>query len=122
MTDKKITFTTIYHQDKTEQGLSANDYILLDIIWKLEKNDKYPGWCYANREYLASCLGLTRPSTSHMITRLSEKGFIEKDTDTHFVKTTLNMLHSRIEYPSEEKNNGRRKDTGTPFNESTAST
>ena len=39
-----------------------------------------------------------------------------------FVKTTLNMLHSRIEYPSEEKNNGRRKDTGTPFNESTAST
>ena len=38
-----------------------------------------------------------------------------------FVKTTLNMLHSRIEYPSEDKNNGRRKDTSTPFNESTAS-
>ena len=38
-----------------------------------------------------------------------------------FVKTTLNMLHSRIEYPSEEKNNGRRKDTSTPFNESAAS-
>jgi membrane-associated HD superfamily phosphohydrolase len=35
-----------------------------------------------------------------------------------FVKTTLNMLHSRIEYPSEEKTNGKRKDTHTPFNES----
>ena len=38
-----------------------------------------------------------------------------------FVKTTLNMLHSRIEYPAEDKNTGRRKDTSTPFNESTAS-
>ena len=37
-----------------------------------------------------------------------------------FVKTTLNMLHSRIEYPSDDKNNGRKKDTGTPFNASTA--
>ena len=35
-----------------------------------------------------------------------------------FVKTTLNMLHSRIEYPSDEKNNGRRKETHTPFHES----
>ena len=34
-----------------------------------------------------------------------------------FVKTTLNMLHSRIEYPSEEKSNGKRKDTFSPFNE-----
>ncbi|NBU86177.1 MAG: HDIG domain-containing protein [Verrucomicrobia bacterium] len=37
-----------------------------------------------------------------------------------FVKTTLNMLHSRIEYPSEEKTNGKRKDTHTPFNESSS--
>ena len=37
-----------------------------------------------------------------------------------FVKTTLNMLHSRIEYPSEEKSNGKRKDTHTPFNESSS--
>ena len=34
-----------------------------------------------------------------------------------FVKTTLNMLHTRVEYPSEEKNNGIRRDTFTPFNE-----
>ena len=34
-----------------------------------------------------------------------------------FVKTTLNMLHSRVEYPSEEKSNGKRKDTFSPFNE-----
>ena len=49
--------------------------------------------------------------------RLEEVSKIKKS----FVKTTLNMLHSRIEYPSEDKNNGRRKDTSTPFNESTAS-
>ena len=35
-----------------------------------------------------------------------------------FVKTTLNMLHTRIEYPSEDKSNGRARDTNTPFNES----
>ena len=35
-----------------------------------------------------------------------------------FVKTTLNMLHSRIEYPSEEKDNGPQKDTSSPFSES----
>ena len=34
-----------------------------------------------------------------------------------FVKTILNMLHSRIEYPSEEKSNGKRKDTFSPLNE-----
>ena len=34
-----------------------------------------------------------------------------------FVKTTLNMLHTRVEYPTEEKNNGNRRDTFTPFNE-----
>ena len=34
-----------------------------------------------------------------------------------FVKTTLNMLHTRVEYPAEEKNNGNRRDTFTPFNE-----
>ena len=34
-----------------------------------------------------------------------------------FVKTTLNMLHTRVEYPNEEKNNGNRRDTFTPFNE-----
>jgi len=33
-----------------------------------------------------------------------------------FLKTTLNMLHSRIEYPSEEKSNGKRVDTHSPFN------
>ena len=33
-----------------------------------------------------------------------------------FLKTTLNMLHSRIEYPSDEKSNGRRVDTHSPFN------
>jgi membrane-associated HD superfamily phosphohydrolase len=35
-----------------------------------------------------------------------------------FVKTTLNMLHTRIEYPSEDKSNGNGNDTHTPFNES----
>ena len=33
-----------------------------------------------------------------------------------FLKTTLNMLHSRIEYPSDEKSNGKRVDTHSPFN------
>ena len=35
-----------------------------------------------------------------------------------FVKTTLNMLHTRIEYPSEDKSSGNGKGTHTPFNES----
>ena len=34
-----------------------------------------------------------------------------------FVKTTLNMLHSRIEYPTDEKNNGKGRESNPPFNE-----
>jgi len=89
MGEKLVTFTTVLHPAKKKLGISTDEYILLDIILKLEKNAKHAGWCYASREYLANCLDIQRPSVSRMLSRLEKQGLVEIEEKSRFIKTTL---------------------------------
>lgn len=49
---------------------------------------KIVGWCYMGREKMADELGLTKQSILNLIQSLTVKGFVIKDDETSFLKTT----------------------------------
>ena len=71
--DKKTTPTKIYHEVRQELNISIKQYMLLDSIGKMSKENV---WCYASRDYLASQLGISKSTTKRYITEFIRRGFI----------------------------------------------
>lgn len=56
--------------------ISINEYILCDIIYKLQAKE---GYCYAANEYFAKCINVTSRGVIKMMDRLITKGLVIKE-------------------------------------------
>lgn len=85
-----ILYTTIIHPFRIEHGLSCNEYVFLDIVYMLSTNPVsiHRGWCYMSKNNLAKELDLTKQAVLKMIERLTESGFLERNSDSRFLRTT----------------------------------
>jgi DNA-binding MarR family transcriptional regulator len=75
------TSTLINHKLRDCLNISNNEYIILDSIYNLCKGlccYRY-GWCTLNQYELSKIVGVTRPNLNKMISRLENKGFLQKD-------------------------------------------
>lgn len=103
---ENITYTTILHTIRKQFSLSLMDYCVADVIYHLSNNpaSKVKGWCYASKEKMADILDATRPTIFRSIDNLIKSGFLEKDNDTKYLKTTSKwyenvvLTRSKLEY------------------------
>lgn len=85
-----LTYTNIQHQFRKENNLSLIEYCLCDMVYFLSTSPKSsaPGWCYMSKNVISDELGIARSSVFNLIDKMIVSGFIEKDNDTKFLKTT----------------------------------
>jgi len=83
------------------------EYCIADSIYHLSNNpkSKVKGWCWASKKTLAIFLGTTPPTVFDNINKLIAKGIIEKDTCTHYLRTTNKWYESVILYKVNVGNN-----------------
>ncbi len=62
----------------------------MDMIYHLSTNPDatVKGWCYMSRVQMAEELDVTKQTVLNLISKLVQKGFIDKDEITTFLKTT----------------------------------
>jgi len=102
-----VIYTTVVHKARQELGVSLNEYILLDMVTKLQVNTKHPGWCYSGRTHLANQLGIERTSLSRLIKRLSQTELLTVDSKTRFLKASI-KFHRIVNFYREKINNPQR--------------
>ncbi len=83
-----IQYTKILHQPRIKAGLTCNEYVLASAIAGMQKNDAFPGWCYATKEWFSDMIGLSKRSVITLIFRLVELGFVEKNKTGQLLKVT----------------------------------
>jgi len=83
-------YTTIFHKTRINLDLTCNEYCVADTIFCLSNNpsSKFSGWCYASKETIGDFLGITKQCVHQIINTLIEKGLIEKEPETKYLKTT----------------------------------
>lgn len=90
--DKKIKlgFTTIQHDPRLRFKLSNNEYCIADSIYYLSHNPQGAvlGWCYASRQTLGCFFGISRQSVITIVKRLQQKGLVEVNMKTSYMRTT----------------------------------
>ena len=86
-----LKYTIIQHEFRRKHNLSLNDYVFCDMIHKLSnrRKSKFPGWCYMSRENMGKELGISKRSIITIQNKMIEKGMIEKDDITNFLKSTF---------------------------------
>lgn len=90
MNKEQPIYTTIFHKTRINLDLTCNEYCVADTIFCLSNNpsSKVSGWCYASKETIGGFLGITKQCVHQIINKLLEKGLIEKDEETKYLKTT----------------------------------
>lgn len=85
-----LTYTVIQHSFRKENDLSCNEYVLADMVYHLSTNPRnnMGGWCHMTRENMALEMGLSKVSVINIINSLEEKGFLVKEDQTKFLRTT----------------------------------
>lgn len=94
--------TLILHDVRKTLNISANEYILLDLIYTLSRNT---GWCFARREVLADNVGITKRGVQAMISRLMEIGLIEK-AENLMIRTSKKWEDTYLLDPEKDYGNG----------------
>lgn len=85
----RFNFTITNHEARTELNLTMNEYAIADLIYHLSNNPESEGrWCYASKEKLGGYLGLSKQSAHKIITKLLERGLIERNESTKHLRTT----------------------------------
>ncbi len=85
-----LTYTVIQHEFRKEHKLSCTEYVLCDMIFYLSSiKSAVSGWCYLSKENMALEIGLSKPGLLLMIERLIIAGFLEKNEQTKYLKTTF---------------------------------
>lgn len=80
-------YTTIIHPLRKAYNLSLLEYCVLDSVWFLSKNNRHNGWCVKTKQGIADDLDVSKQHVIRVINALIEKGLIEKDADTKFLRT-----------------------------------
>lgn len=89
MQAEEARYTLVLHSARKELGISINEYGLADSIHKLSgSRSAVPGWCYASKEQLGATLGFSRQSIHTMINNLKEKGIVEMQAETGYLRST----------------------------------
>ena len=95
-------YTTILHNARQKLELSMTEYALADSIHRLSgSHSSVPGWCYASKETLSVALGIPERTIFRMIDTLAEKGLVEVNSHTHYLRTT-ELWYSTVEVFREE--------------------
>ena len=83
-------YTTILHTVRKNLKLSCNDYCIADMIYHLSANpdNKFNGWCYASKDTLGKCIGVSKQTVHKTINKLLKKGLITKHPENKYLKTT----------------------------------
>lgn len=86
-----LTFTTIQHGFRKDHELSLNEYALCDLIYMLSTNpdSKIKGWCYMSKKKMADELGLGKRTVEMILNRMLDRGFLEKEPETSYLKTSI---------------------------------
>lgn len=73
--------STIDHDARIRMGLSMNDYVLLDYIYRTQTHPDYGGkiggWCETTLDTMSEFFGISKGGLSGIIKKLSSDGFIE---------------------------------------------
>ncbi len=76
MDEDQVTWTTIYRPQMIKYNLTANEYMLIDIVARMGRRT---GYCYATRQWLADQLNMTKQGLMLLVDRLLKKGLIDKN-------------------------------------------
>jgi len=86
---EEARYTLILHSARRQLGITTNEYCLADTIQKLSStHSAVSGWCYASKETLAKSLDISRQSAHNLINTLREKGLVESQPETGYLRTT----------------------------------
>jgi len=85
-----LNYTTIHHETRKSLGLTANEYMVADLIYNLQnnQNSKCPGWCYASKEIIGTMLGMSSRGITKIIGRLIKDKLIIKNPTTKYLKSS----------------------------------
>ena len=113
-----LNYTTIHHETRKKLGLSANEYMIADLIYNLQNNpkSKCPGWCYASKTSIADTLGLTERGIIKIIGRLLNMGLLLKDDATKYLQTSQEWYEKVV---CINQNIDTEQRSGTTFSQST---
>lgn len=83
-------YTTIIHKYRIKHCISNNDYCIANAIYNLSTNpaSKFPGWYYGKIETLSAMFQFSRATAYNSVQKLIEKGLVEKDNESGFLRTT----------------------------------
>lgn len=101
-------YTTIIHTVRINLDLSCNEYCVADMIYHLSNNpvSKIQGWCFAAKETLGEYMGMSKQSIHNLLNTLIDKGLIEKDEDTKWLRTTNKwyqaVIIEKVKFTSKE--------------------
>lgn len=87
---EQLTYTVVIHSIRKKLKLSLIEYCLADSIYHLSNNpkSKIVGWCWASKTSLSKILGVSEPTVYGNINKLEHKDIIERDQNTHYLRTT----------------------------------
>lgn len=86
----ELLYTTIIHRYRIKHNISNNDYCMANAIYHLSNNpdSKFKGWYYGKVETLGEMFNFSRATAYNSVQKLIEKGLVEKDKESGFLKTT----------------------------------
>ena len=109
MENKLLNYTTINHIARLELKMSANEYMVADLIYQLSNNpdSDFPGWCYSSKSNLGKYLGLSEKSVHSILNslfkvRIDNKPILEKNPITKHLKITSAWYNKVIIKKAEE--------------------
>lgn len=90
MSEELLRHSTIYHPIRRKYKISLLEYCLADSIYHLsnDPSGKVQGWCYASKKKLADNFDISETYIFSNINNLIEKGLIERDEETKYLRTT----------------------------------
>lgn len=86
----ELLYTTIIHRYRIKYSISNNDYCIANAIYHLSNNpeSKFKGWYYGKIETLGEMFSFSRATAYNCVQKLIDKGLVEKDSESGFLKTT----------------------------------
>lgn len=109
-------YTTIIHKVRIALNLTCNEYCVADLIHALSSNpdSKIKGWCWASRKFIGKFLGISERGAGKIINRVIEKGFVEKDYETKYLKSTARWYNEVVLERIKMKNVNTEQSSATP--------
>jgi len=82
------SYTLILHGPRKKMGLTMAEYAIAEAVYHLQHNPVVSGWCFASRTKLADIIGQSRRAVFNMIDKLVEKGLLDRQEETGYLRTT----------------------------------